>query len=442
MVAAHFVIEILMQHIILFHILNVERRREMRKSILLIGVSGVGFLVLDIYRLLAQDGFILLDSDWIFIITFSIIINVFVARNYTLIPVLIVIHLFNILNNVVVAGTAFVLLGLDASNLGTNSLYSLVGGILGLSFLFAVSKATSIVKLRIDLHALNFGEKIFISIFAGLFGIFIAEFIRMGNAQRDTAVGQLINFAAFLGGITMTYGVLFFIAKDKKLREAEVDAKNLENITIQQIQDIVNLQVKSLETGNFMHDIKIQLATLASKIKRAELEEAILLIEELGGDIVKIEKLTGIETGLVIVNTTLNLVVQKCPNVKIEWDGRIPKNVKISNKDMVSLFYNLLSNAVDAANQSESVKIVQVSVVSDEKRLVIVVRNSYNGELIIENESFITTKSDKESHGFGVRIVKNIVRKYQGKEKISYNEKEFIFKMIFDNGIYRPRETR
>ena len=42
------------------------------------------------------------------------------------------------------------------------------------------------------------------------------------------------------------------------------------------------------------------------------------------------------------------------------------------------------------------------------------VKNRYSGDILKDNPQLFTTKEDKESHGFGTRIIRTIVGRYDG----------------------------
>ena len=42
------------------------------------------------------------------------------------------------------------------------------------------------------------------------------------------------------------------------------------------------------------------------------------------------------------------------------------------------------------------------------------VENSTSGNVMVENPEFLTSKEEKELHGLGIKIIKNIVNSYEG----------------------------
>ena len=47
----------------------------------------------------------------------------------------------------------------------------------------------------------------------------------------------------------------------------------------------------------------------------------------------------------------------------------------------------------------------------------------------IKNDIFITTKENKEAHGYGMQIIKRIAKKYNGTMEVEYDETSFVNKV-------------
>ena len=57
--------------------------------------------------------------------------------------------------------------------------------------------------------------------------------------------------------------------------------------------------------------------------------------------------------------------------------------------------------------------------------LSIHVSNYFSGELLEENGELITSKTDRDAHGFGSRSVRQIVEKYDG--SLTYKNEDKVF---------------
>lgn len=105
----------------------------------------------------------------------------------------------------------------------------------------------------------------------------------------------------------------------------------------------------------------------------------------------------------------------------------LPGDTAIEKKDLCALFANLLDNAVEAARGR-----IMLSVRKVHGMLVIVAENDYTGEPVMEENRFVTSKEDRERHGWGTRIVEEIVKKYDG--SIGYEVGELFRVELMLNG--------
>ena len=141
-----------------------------------------------------------------------------------------------------------------------------------------------------------------------------------------------------------------------------------------------------------------------------------------------------VETG----NAALDLAVTEkglvCNGKKINFscilDGK--KLSFIDETDIYTLFCNALDNAIEASMKCEEEKRV-ISLTSHFAggRLIVVCRNYYSDQPILDENGFKTTKEDKRYHGYGVKSIKRIVSLYGGKTEISADEGVFTLTMIF-----------
>ena len=90
-----------------------------------------------------------------------------------------------------------------------------------------------------------------------------------------------------------------------------------------------------------------------------------------------------------------------------------PKICKISAYDLCTIFSNLLSNAIEAAEKSVEKRISMECRYTDEN-IVIITRNTFKNEGQFERSRIVTTKKDIEYHGFGIGNIKDAVKRNHG----------------------------
>ena len=100
--------------------------------------------------------------------------------------------------------------------------------------------------------------------------------------------------------------------------------------------------------------------------------------------------------------------------------------------DIYSLFGNALDNAIEAVCKIESPDYRNISVNVKRKGnfLAFHIENYFKGDLVLDNGIPRTIKSDKNSHGFGMKSMKMIAEKYKGNLAVEIEQNVFHLTII------------
>lgn len=95
--------------------------------------------------------------------------------------------------------------------------------------------------------------------------------------------------------------------------------------------------------------------------------------------------------------------------------------------DIVSIFSNLLNNAIESCEHSEN-KLIYVNLYKMNNNFVIIkIENSCDESPIKENGFYKTSKISKGEHGIGLKSVVKALKQYNGDLRIEYNGEEKVF---------------
>lgn len=191
--------------------------------------------------------------------------------------------------------------------------------------------------------------------------------------------------------------------QDKKLKELEKE---------QQFVELNNSYMQVLETQNndmhmIVHDVKNHYSAIANMENIEEVKE---YINSISDDIQKhqIVRITD--------NKMLDLLLSKykveCGNKGIAFSTEVKTaNLDyVHDSDLSILICNLLDNAIESAIKSEARQIT-FSLRRVNNFDVLNVTNSCNIEPIIKNSKLVTSKTDKSSHGYGMKIISKYAKK-------------------------------
>jgi len=104
----------------------------------------------------------------------------------------------------------------------------------------------------------------------------------------------------------------------------------------------------------------------------------------------------------------------------------------INTIDLYAILGNALDNAIEAVEkfQHEEKRQIDVMIYRQQQFLVINIVNPMKDKLVFEEELPRTTKKDRFHHGFGLRSIQYIVKKYDGNLNVSEEDGCFSLKIL------------
>lgn len=99
--------------------------------------------------------------------------------------------------------------------------------------------------------------------------------------------------------------------------------------------------------------------------------------------------------------------------------------------DAYSLFGNLVDNSIEALKDEEQKRVISLIIKGQGDFVSISIQNFFSKQLHFENGLPITTKKDKNYHGYGMQSIKMICEKYNGTLSINTNDNIFSVNILF-----------
>lgn len=163
------------------------------------------------------------------------------------------------------------------------------------------------------------------------------------------------------------------------------------------------------------HDFKDNFSVVHTLLKNNNVELAINHIENNIGALLE----TGIfiQTNNDIVNAVINAKLSTAKSFGIDstclsimdFDG-------LDDLDLCRLLSNMLENAITACiGIEEGGKRIYLKITADDYNYMFNLKNTIKKSVIENNYNLETTKPEKELHGFGTQIIKDISLKYNGR---------------------------
>lgn len=232
------------------------------------------------------------------------------------------------------------------------------------------------------------------------------------NYSKESALFFFITSLSFL---IMSFIVIYFITRicasfnfEKKLYLLESNYAAL--------RDNMAFQNSSSEKiKKSQHDMKRHLMTVRTLLESENSLKAKHLLDELEEQINSIKIELSESTGNPLIDAVILQNAAICENKRISFSYKLTvlPNLNISDADISSLLSNLLSNAVEASENSEE-PFVELSISMYKSFLSIAVKNSCCHAASVSENKLVSSKDDGEQHGYGTQIISDIASKYAG----------------------------
>ncbi|MEG2397000.1 MAG: GHKL domain-containing protein [Oscillospiraceae bacterium] len=266
-----------------------------------------------------------------------------------------------------------------------------------------------------------FGMMMLLEIFLLAFACYSAEVLTMAKAVTMLVFAVAITiFNLFL------YKVLLQLTEQAALKEKLFWVENVKSAELQYYE---SLQSKSLEIRKIRHDFNDQLQTVNLLIENQDEHSTEKAKEILVGlDKALKSTITPVYCDNIVVNTIVGAKIQDAEKKSIEVETllSVPKELAINTLDLNCVFSNLLNNSIEACEKLEKEKrkiILKATLKAD--YLIIKIQNPIELLKTDEKGKIKTTKKDSENHGYGMMIIEETAKKYDGDMKVTYDENNF-----------------
>lgn len=254
------------------------------------------------------------------------------------------------------------------------------------------------------------------------FVVTFLEFSRMSSFRIVfmASIVVLVNFSVFK--VYDLVGEYF----EKKV-EKEVEAT---------LHDAYGMQLELMKTidenvSSFRHDLNKHIHSLRALADSGEIERIRGYLDQ----ITESTRSKGLyaNSGNLIVDSIINYEISKLNPSEVDFEmalGFIPESSQMDDYDLTILLSNLLNNAIDALLKQETDKYLRIYLKFEKGILFLTIENSFKGKIELSNSNIVSTKKDTKRHGYGLKNVDRIIKKYQGEKALDYTENRFKIKVI------------
>ncbi len=292
-----------------------------------------------------------------------------------------------------------------------------------LYYFFYVKKVNQ--NCEIKKHKPNFlFFAFFLVISADVFNVFVQFHEDFSNSSEF--VRMICHFYSFLVSLASLL-LLYSFTRMNRLEQDNHDVELLlDNEKKRMIQENYNIEVINRK----VHDLKHMMNIFSSSLSDEERDKEILDINQV---LLNFEE--NIHTGNKALDNVLITRKRLCDKEKISFsliaDGKAIDFMDYV--DILSLFSNLVDNAIDGVNRlnKEDKKHISLKVEKNLNQVFIHIENDCSDHIRFDKNNLpITSSNDKSQHGYGVKSIRYLTQKYHGNLNIYVYEHKFIVDIL------------
>lgn len=314
--------------------------------------------------------------------------------------------------------------------LNQSLVYYAVGVLSSKSISFFVAKIFS-SKYKVDDVKIPLKIVLAFSIFP--LSTFVFGVILIGGFGADIspsfAIAGVISIFALSVANIMVFILFDYYSKQQKIR-SELESERIQSeLEKNYLQNIIEKQKLSARE---MHDLKNQLFAIRETLVN-DSADGLRKIDEICDSVNAMQ--SAIYTGDKSVDALINGKVHSLGDMEVEFKSECYSCGfdKIDRMDLCVVIGNLLDNAIEGVQKVEGERIIRLKFLQQGNFLNIIVVNTYSGEIAIADGAPQTTKDNKIAHGYGLKSIRTILKKYDGHLEIATKDDKFIASVLISN---------
>ena len=257
------------------------------------------------------------------------------------------------------------------------------------------------------------------------FGIAFFSTAFLCDFFMDMIYGNAIQNYVFLSCLVSLLLMVYFYFRQSQLK-MQISVLDTQYDLIE--SQYVRAQNFYTENAKLYHDIKHHLRALERLLQNGDRREALAYIESVQEPLQC--KMIPVHTGVDIVDAVIYEAKEKAEqrNILLVVETPIlPSGLKLEDREFCVLFANLLNNALEAAKEQ-----IRLNIAVTAGFLVIEMKNDYKEKPLVKNNHFVSEREqDSLEHGWGMKIIEQIVEKYHGELTIRV-DMEVSIKILLD----------
>lgn len=195
-----------------------------------------------------------------------------------------------------------------------------------------------------------------------------------------------------------------------------------------QLKHLDDILITQKQIKKFKHDFNNYAIGLKAYIKDGDFQGASDYVKELEDKFNHGEDI--IETGNTALDAILStkIAIAESKGIAVNTKIQIPEDISVDPIDMCIIFGNALDNAIEACERTETTeKKIGITIICKDEAVLCKIVNTAPKPV---NSLLVTSKVDKQNHGFGLENIRTALSRYNANPAIERTDAEFTLKFV------------
>lgn len=269
-----------------------------------------------------------------------------------------------------------------------------------------------------------------------LFVLPVASLILL-NGFLSSGKSMVSYFLICLGGVLLIVANVVDFRIVEKMVEAQTAVRDAELLLLKtklEQNHYQRLEEVNRDYANYMHEMRHMIRTIEQLVSTENNDS----IKELAAEISLRGKPPARKyyIGDRITEAIIMECEKKAKDLRVEYHVEVQPGLDLDfldDMDKIIMFGNLLDNALEAAAVSDALYMSVSLYWGNKSFLIFKVENSFKIKAFKSGRRYLTIKGEKRNHGFGIKNVEELSKKYGGMLNINESKNVFTATLLLSN---------